>query len=153
MTLEKIILKALLENDLDQLESLVLSKHDRTMRKDPDKYRDYFLKSPSAAYYYARLVDREPHEDTRKAASENPSTSYVYALHVDYGPHAVTRAGACKDPEYAAMYAKNVDKGFHKETLLSSMDELRSLEIYIRCILIQDEYVDLVKEALTEKFL
>lgn len=70
----------------------------------------------SWAYDYAREIDKGPHDETRQRASEGRREALHYALNVDKGPHEVTRKGTCKDAFSASRYATLVDKCYHPDT-------------------------------------
>ena len=56
-----------------------------------DKTREIACMLPSFAYYYARNVDKCPHEETRRALYSNSEYAYYYAIDVDRCSHRVTR--------------------------------------------------------------
>ena len=79
--------------------------------KEPrDDTRKAACKDPRWAYWYARDVDKSPRDDTREAACKDPGWAYWYAHFVDKAPRDDTRESACKDPGWAYEYALNVEK-------------------------------------------
>ena len=106
--IEKFILNAKLENK--KSERSLVNGLTKELRRDPDKYRPYFLNDPSGAYYYAILVDRGPRDDTRTAACMLAKEAYYYAACVDKKPHDETRKACLREPIYAFKYASEVDK-------------------------------------------
>lgn len=86
-------------------------------------------KDPLCAFYYAKCVDRGPHDVTRRGASRSQYLALRYAKEVDNGPHYVTRAGICRPSLYsfttnsallALLYARDVDKGPHPMTRIAA---------------------------------
>ena len=65
---------------------------------------------------YAKEIDKEPREDTRKAACQDFISIYWYALEIDKEPREDTRKAACKNPQSAYFYALDIDKNFHEDT-------------------------------------
>jgi hypothetical protein len=80
------------------------------------KDRALALKSPTWAYWVARLVDSAPKDDTRQAASGHPFYGYAYARDVDRGPHAVTRKAVRSEACAAREYAIHVDREVKADT-------------------------------------
>ena len=66
--------------------------------------------SPIWAYWFARLVDGAPSDETRTAASRHPYYACAYARDVDHGPHDVTRAAAANDWCAAREYILHVER-------------------------------------------
>jgi hypothetical protein len=56
------------------------------------------------AYFYAKYVDKGPHDDTRKAACKSPEDATYYALVVDSCSHKETRESAYRDPDWKKQY-------------------------------------------------
>jgi hypothetical protein len=68
------------------------------------------LASPWPAYLLARLLDRAPADDTRRAACAHPATAALYARFVDRAPHPDTRDTALATSASALDYALYVDR-------------------------------------------
>lgn len=90
--------------------------------------------TPSAAYWYARDVDKGPRDDTRRAASRDAEYAYLYALEIDRGPRDDTRRAACKSVGSAYAYALNVDKGFHNDTWDTIKGDPAYCGAYLECL-------------------
>jgi hypothetical protein len=106
---KEILLKIMSEGDLSW-------KYVETLPKD-DSLRTFMCElGPMYAYEYTYLVDRSPHDDTRKAACEDPEYAYRYALYVDKWPREDTRRAACKGPQVAHWYAIYVDRSPSEDT-------------------------------------
>ena len=72
--------------------------------------RAHAIEHPWLAYGIARLVDREPHGQTRKAAVRHPCSAALYARFVDHGPRNDTREAAAAWIGTATFYAEYVDR-------------------------------------------
>ena len=72
--------------------------------------RAHAVEHPWLAYGVARLVDREPRADTRKAALRHPCSATLYARFVDATPRNDTREAAAAWIGTATFYAEYVDR-------------------------------------------
>lgn len=68
------------------------------------------LASPHYAYWLARLVDREPRDDTRTAACAQAFCAWIYARDVDTAPTPDTRRAARGNAAVARLFATTVKR-------------------------------------------
>ena len=94
-----------------------------SLPKDDDLREFICTLNPSCAYWYAKFVDRDPHDSTRKASSKDFIHAYNYALEIDKGPHDITRQGVCTGDKVlngelkkVYEYITEIDKGPHDVT-------------------------------------
>ena len=106
MSIEKDIIKEILLDDFDY--RFYIDVHLEEINEDPDKYREYFLNSPGAAYNFALWVDRYPRDDTRQVASKLDYYAYLYLCYIDGQYHKVTWEGVQKNRYYKNKYIEEV---------------------------------------------
>jgi hypothetical protein len=95
--------------------------------------RSHAIEHPLFAYAIARLIDHEPHADTRKSAIRHPTTAALYARFVDKAARNDTRNAAAEWAATAEWYACYVDKKLRepcRKTLVKRMapGDLATLE-------------------------
>ena len=77
------------------------------LKKDPDRYRGYFINDPALACYFAYYVDKKPRDDMRKVACKTDWTAYYYAYMVDGRYHPDTWA-VIEGTAWETYYITNV---------------------------------------------
>jgi len=80
------------------------------------KESNYKFTTAEDAFYYAKYIDVEPSENTRKIACMGPIWACYYAFEIDKCPRDDTRAAACTAAKWAFFYAQDVDKCKHPDT-------------------------------------
>jgi hypothetical protein len=86
-----------------------LLEHAQQLREPVDWARTFVSRHhPLAARYYAEVIDRGPHDETRIGASRSPEHALIYALEIDKAPHPVTRRGVMQ-PDLDAIAKEGHD--------------------------------------------
>ena len=52
--------------------------------KNKDYFRNYFLNNPYYAYFYAKDIDKKPHDNTRETACKDPEYKKLYQEQRDW---------------------------------------------------------------------
>lgn len=79
------------------------------LKKDPDRYRGYFINDPEWACYFAYHIDGKPRDDTRAISCTTKWTAYYYAFMVEEKFHPVSWE-ALKGTEWEPYYLDRVGK-------------------------------------------
>ena len=104
------------ENTMPHAKILYAYFYERYRQTPKRRYPRSSMQRSRKCILLCKTWDKEPREDTRKAACENSEFAYFYAFDIDKCPREITRNAACKDPKCAYLYAKDIDKGFHEDT-------------------------------------
>ena len=109
--LEKRILSSILTNRLFYGDpKLFIQEYQKQLKQDKGRFRPYFLESPQAAYWFAKIIDEKPRDDTRTASCAHGFWAYFYALNVDKKPCEETKKAANTSELWAAWYSEWVEK-------------------------------------------
>ena len=86
--LEKKLLVATIEGKF--YGNFFIQHYEPIYKREPDRFRPYFLNNPTSAYYFAYHIDKMPRNDTRKAVCKSSYWAFMYAKFIDKAPHKET---------------------------------------------------------------